>query len=104
MRTMRSISQILMVIAIGLFLFDAVYQWIAIARFKIRTVEELWSDFSRPGFEHARAAFQSVIPPNGWDSFAHFPAPAVIAIAAVFFYALFRFLAFLSGAGKDSRL
>lgn len=101
---MRKLSLFSIAAAAGLFLFDAVYYWVFKLHFKVRNVMELWSDISRPGFEKTQAALKAFVPPHAWKSFIHLPAPLLIALLAVLFYAAYRFLFFLSGEKRSARL
>jgi hypothetical protein len=104
MRFMRGMSQILMLIAVGLFFYDLVAEWIVAAHFKIRTVEELGKDISVGLYEQIHVVFERIIPPSAWNAFAHIPAPAFIAILGMLFYGIYRFMFYLSGESRGSRL
>lgn len=104
MRKLRGISQLLTVIAFGMAVFELVYQWVAKARFKIRTVQELWTEMDKVGFETARSLVQSILGLPAWQTISNLPAPAFILILAAFFYLIYRIMFLLAGQDKSTAL
>lgn len=104
MRGFRMISQTLMLIALGLTLFDLVYQWVGFARVKIRTVAEVWTDLDKAGFEVWKKILLSATSTRFWETFSNAPAPVVLLVMATFFYAVSRILFTLDGGGRAARL
>ena len=104
MRFFRSLSAVLTVTGIGLFLFDLVYGWIADAKLKIRSVEQLGTDISKSGYEQVKITAESILPLDKWESFVQLPATAVILGLALFFYLIFRILFQISGESRGGRL
>ena len=93
----RNISRVLMVLAVGLFLWDLVYQWIVNAKFLIRKGSEMWPLESTP-------ALQPLVALGLWDKLAPLPAAATPAVFGLFFYIIFRILAAFDARGKSGRI
>ena len=93
----RGLSQILILWALGLALYDLVWEWFVNARFKIRTVREMLG-------EQGVKTLQGFLSKGAGDSLLHLPAPVAIALLAAAVYLIYRLLFLVSGESKSSRL
>lgn len=92
--TLRMLYRLFVVLALGLGLYDLVYQWVVNAQMKIRPLREIW------GHE-----FLTMLMPAGLAEKAlATPAPVVLAAIAGVVYLIYRALAFVSGKDKAVRL
>lgn len=97
MRFLESFPPLLLIIGIGLGLYETLACWINKMPLKIRSVEELYKSISVEHYNHIRATGMMYIPSDKWDSVAHLPAPVLLFILSVIFYAIFRLLCLVMG-------
>ena len=99
MRTLQAISTFLLLIAVGFFLFDLMYQWALHGQFKVLSIEAVWTDTNKDSYESVQSIAETIIPTDQWLFFSHLPAALVLLIIAAVFYLPFRLLSLL-GLGK----
>ena len=103
MQVLRSTSVVFAVVSAGMALVELVYQGVANASPRIRTVEEMWSDISKPGFDSGHKIIQSLMPGMS-NAIVHAPAPVPFAALAIVFYIAYRLMSFARGETKSTRL
>ena len=104
MKFFRNLSRFFMVFALGAALYDLVYQGVAEARFKIRTVEEFWTDLSSSSFLAFKNMLQSALSTKAENTLVHLPMPVLLLLISLLFYVIFRVIFLIRGEDKSIRL
>jgi hypothetical protein len=90
MNALRSLSILLMLPAIGLLIYDLVNEWFVNARFKVRTLNEVWSAHDKTSLTTARTALGDILSPSMADQYFAWPAPLALGIVPVALYLIYR--------------
>lgn len=86
----RSLSRWLLLLPLGTFLYDLIYEWVVHAQFKLRTTSEwiVYITGSKPA--QAKAILSKVLPGDIADMILNNTACLVLIVPPVFFYILYR--------------
>ena len=96
LRAFHAISTLLLVSAIGVFLFNLIFQYAMTGTIEILSIQELWTTYDRPSFENTKVFALSYIPGTLWDLIAAAPAATTLLIVAGIFYVPARLMMLVS--------
>ena len=102
MRTLHAIGTVFLLIGVGFFLFDLIYQFAVYKQFKILSIEDVWLDTSKDSFEGAKSLAETIIPSDKVRAFVKLPALLVILIISGIFFLPVKILSLLGVGKKDA--
>jgi len=100
----RNISQFFIIIAMGIGIYDPLYNGIVNDKIKVRTLAEFWKDISPDSFIRGKHTIGSILSPQITTSIFNIYTPLVLILAAIFFYIIYRIIFMIKGGNKSQRL
>jgi hypothetical protein len=96
LRVFHALSTLLLVSAIGVFLFNLIFQFATTGSIEILSIQELWTTYDKQSFENTKVFALSFLPGTLWDLIAAAPAATALLIIAGIFYVPARIMMFVS--------
>jgi hypothetical protein len=103
MRTLHALATFLLLIGIGFFLFNLIYQlavshW-EFGKMKILSIEDLWSSVNKSSLDSVKTMAESAFSSTRVNLVMHLPAALVLLVLSAIFYLPVRILTMM-GVGK----
>lgn len=97
MRFLRTLSKILILIPIAMFLYDLIKEWFVDARFKIRTLEEWWRWIDSTSLSNGRPFLEKIFSPAFVSDMMATAGPLVMLVPPVVLYVIYRIIFAIRG-------
>ena len=89
MRSLRTLSKLLVIPPIVMLMYDLVHGWFVKARIKVRSLAEWWKDWSPDSFDPVKSFLRDAFSPKVADAFMNAPAPLSLLIFPLVLYVVY---------------